>query len=52
MLRLFAGAREAAGTGRDELPGGTLGAVLRLVPAEGGEGRVGLPLPAAVGVPL
>ena len=28
VLRLFAGAREAAGTGRDELPGGTVGAVL------------------------
>ena len=28
MLRLFAGAREAAGTGRDELPGATVGAVL------------------------
>ena len=28
VLRLFAGAREAAGTGRDELPGRTVGAVL------------------------
>jgi len=28
VLRLFAGAREAAGTGRDELPGATVGAVL------------------------
>ena len=28
MLRLFAGAREAAGTGRDELPGRTVGDVL------------------------
>ena len=28
MLRLFAGAREAAGTGRDELPGATVAAVL------------------------
>lgn len=27
-LRLFASAREAAGTGRDELPGATVGAVL------------------------
>lgn len=27
-LRLFAAAREAAGTGRDELPGATIGAVL------------------------
>jgi sulfur-carrier protein len=28
VLRLFAGAREAAGTGRDELPGTTVAAVL------------------------
>jgi len=28
VLRLFAGAREAAGTGRDELPGATVAAVL------------------------
>ncbi|MFL6207148.1 MAG: MoaD/ThiS family protein [Acidimicrobiales bacterium] len=28
MLRLFAGAREAAGTGRDELPGSTVADVL------------------------
>ena len=28
VLRLFAGAREAAGTGRDELPGATVGDVL------------------------
>ena len=28
MLRLFAGAREAAGTGRDHLPGITVAAVL------------------------
>jgi molybdopterin synthase sulfur carrier subunit len=28
LLRLFAGAREAAGTGRDELPGATVAAVL------------------------
>ena len=28
MLRLFAGAREAAGTGRDVLPGRTVGEVL------------------------
>ena len=27
-LRLFAAAREAAGTGRDEVPGATVGAVL------------------------
>jgi molybdopterin converting factor small subunit len=28
VLRLFAGAREAAGTGRDDVPGGTVAAVL------------------------
>jgi molybdopterin converting factor small subunit len=28
VLRLFAGAREAAGTGRDEVPGATVAAVL------------------------
>lgn len=28
VLRLFAGAREAAGTGRDELPGGTVDEVI------------------------
>jgi molybdopterin synthase sulfur carrier subunit len=28
VLRLFAGAREAAGTGRDHVPGITVGAVL------------------------
>ncbi len=28
VLRLFAGAREAAGTGRDEMPGATVAAVL------------------------
>ena len=28
VLRLFAAAREAAGTGRDELPGATVGDVL------------------------
>ena len=28
VLRLFAAAREAAGTGRDELPGATVGEVL------------------------
>ena len=28
VLRLFAGAREAAGTARDELPGATVGDVL------------------------
>lgn len=27
-LRLFAGAREAAGTGRDDVPGDTVGAVI------------------------
>jgi molybdopterin converting factor small subunit len=28
VLRLFAGARDAAGTGRDDMPGGTVGEVL------------------------
>ena len=28
VLRLFAGAREAAGTGRDDVPGATVAAVL------------------------
>jgi molybdopterin converting factor small subunit len=28
VLRLFAAAREAAGTGRDDVPGGTVGEVL------------------------
>ena len=28
IVRLFAGAREAAGTGRDEIPGATVGEVL------------------------
>lgn len=28
LLRLFAGAREAAGTSRDELPGATVGEVI------------------------
>ena len=28
VLRLFAGAREAAGTGRDDVPGATVGDVL------------------------
>lgn len=28
VLRLFAGAREAAGTGRDEVPGATVGDVI------------------------
>ena len=28
MLRLFAGAREAAGTGRDDVPGASVAAVL------------------------
>jgi molybdopterin converting factor small subunit len=36
VLRLFAGAREAAGTGRDELPGATVGAVLEAARARYG----------------
>jgi molybdopterin converting factor small subunit len=38
VLRLFASAREAAGTGRDEVPGATVGAVLDAAVARYGEG--------------
>jgi molybdopterin converting factor small subunit len=38
VLRLFAAAREAAGTGRDELPGDTVGAVLDAAVARYGDG--------------
>ncbi len=38
VLRLFASAREAAGTGRDELAGSTVGEVLDLACARYGEG--------------
>ena len=37
VLRLFASAREAAGTGRDELPGPTVGAVLAAAGVRYGE---------------
>ncbi|MET0902591.1 MAG: MoaD/ThiS family protein [Acidimicrobiales bacterium] len=37
VLRLFAGAREAAGTGRDELPGATVGDVLEAARARYGD---------------
>lgn len=37
LLRLFAGAREAAGTGRDDLPGTTVGAVVDAARARYGE---------------
>lgn len=37
VLRLFASAREAAGTGRDELPGATVAAVLDAARARYGE---------------
>lgn len=37
VLRLFAGAREAAGTGRDEVPGSTVGDVLIAARARYGE---------------
>jgi molybdopterin converting factor small subunit len=37
VLRLFAGAREAAGTGRDELPGRTVGDVLDAARARYGQ---------------
>ena len=36
VLRLFAGAREAAGTARDEVPGGTVAAVLEAARARYG----------------
>jgi molybdopterin converting factor small subunit len=38
VLRLFASAREAAGTGRDDLPGDTVGAVLDAAVARYGPG--------------
>jgi molybdopterin synthase sulfur carrier subunit len=38
VLRLFAGAREAAGTARDEIPGATVATVL-----EGARARYGAP---------
>lgn len=37
LLRLFAGAREAAGTGRDDLPGTTVSAVVDAARARYGE---------------
>lgn len=37
VLRLFAGAREAAGTGRDDVPGSTVGDVLTAARARYGE---------------
>lgn len=36
VLRLFAAAREAAGSGRDEVPGATVGEVLRAARARYG----------------
>lgn len=38
VLRLFAGAREAAGTGRDEIPGSTVAEVI-----DGARARYGAP---------
>lgn len=38
VLRLFAAAREAAGTGRDDLPGATVGEVLHAARARFGPG--------------
>ena len=38
VLRLFAAAREAAGTGRDEVPGATVGDVLDAAVARSGGG--------------
>jgi molybdopterin synthase sulfur carrier subunit len=37
QLRLFAGAREAAGTGRDDVPGATVGEVIAAARARYGE---------------
>jgi molybdopterin converting factor small subunit len=37
LLRLFAGAREAAGTGRDTVPGATVGEVLDAARARYGD---------------
>jgi molybdopterin converting factor small subunit len=38
ILRLFASAREAAGTGRDDLPGATVGEVLAVARSRYGTG--------------
>ena len=38
VLRLFAAAREAAGTGRDDVPGSTVGEVLDAAVARYGDG--------------
>jgi molybdopterin converting factor small subunit len=38
VLRLFAAAREAAGTGRDDVPGGTVGDVLDAAVSRYGDG--------------
>ena len=38
VLRLFASAREAAGTGRDDVPGSTVGEVLAAARARYGDG--------------
>lgn len=38
VLRLFAAAREAAGTGRDDVPGATVGEVLDAAVARYGDG--------------
>jgi molybdopterin converting factor small subunit len=43
VLRLFAAAREAAGTGRDDLPGATVGAVL-----DAARARFGAPFEAVL----
>ena len=43
VLRLFAGARDAAGTGRDEVPGTTVSEVL-----DGARGRYGAPFAAVL----
>ena len=42
VLRLFASAREAAGTARDEVPGGDVAAVLRVATERYGAGFAAL----------
>lgn len=42
VLRLFAAAREAAGTGRDDVPGQTVGEVLQEAVVRYGEGFAAL----------
>jgi sulfur-carrier protein len=48
VLRLFASAREAAGVGRDEVPGSTVGAVLDEACSRYGDGFAAVLSTAAV----